>query len=172
MIRRPSIFAINLVALSVTLMGLPLAAAYLMQPDSAFPHRWADFVPFVSQDPKAWLLILALFCGTLAASIQREGDYTAWVIAALCAVAGSGLALHEWLRAEIFFATADEWTRSAFHTGKPHVTFVGQAYFGALCYAALGLAGSAATLAILRLRRHATRSGLRSQSGLSPPSAP
>lgn len=147
--RKPTLLVANMGALAVAIAALGAACLYVMLPTIGGAWTWTDILTLVSSSPACWLLIGGVLTGCMAAALQKPRDFTAHTIAGLCLAAGVGLGLYAWLPAEIMFPGV---VRDGDSLSDARIAFMAPNYVVALSYLVLGLAGSAAVLAVLRIR--------------------
>ena len=150
--RKPTLLAANMAALAVATAALWVACLYAMRPNIGGASTWTDILRLVAMDPACWLLIGGMLTGMMAAALQKPGDIAGHGLAALCLVAGLGLGVDAWLPGELVFSFTPGIIPEGYPPGHARILFMGLNYVMALSYAVLGLAGSAAVLAVLWIR--------------------
>lgn len=150
--RKPTLLAANMAALAVATAALCVACLYAMRPTIGGASTWTDILRLVAMDPACWLLVGGMLTGCMAAALQKPGGIVGQGLAALCLVAGLGLGIDTWLPAEFVFSFTPGIIPEGYPPGHARILFMGLNYVMALSYALLGLAGSAAALAMIRIR--------------------
>ena len=150
--KKPTLLAANMAALAVATAALLLALLYTMQPTIGTVWTWVGLLAVPASDPMCWLLVGGMLTGMMGAALQKPGDIAGHGLAALCLVAGLGLGIDAWLPGEFVFSFTPGIIPEGYPPGHARILFMGINYVMALSYALLGLAGSAAVLAVIRLR--------------------